>query len=182
MKNIFNYSNSVFANLGCDAKRSLKHVATLIEAPTEVKTVIFVPATNYEETAIEKVAGWCSREQPCLYIFELIDAFDVSEVGRAFNYAKNNLIIRKFSKINSENGCLYVGSSKDLKKRFKEHLGFGSAATYALQLSHWAPSLNLKIKFSAALYPATTTQEVLQLLENTLWDKQKPMFGKRGGK
>jgi hypothetical protein len=179
-------SNCIFAHLGSDAKASIERIATLIEVatPIEVKSVIFQPHTKCEidEAIIKQVAGWCSKGQPCLYVFHLAGEFNVSAVGRAFVDAKRNLNIRKFSKFGDENDCLYVGSSRDLGKRFKEHLGFGSAATYALQLSHWAPSLLLNIKFLAALYPVTTPPEVLQLLEDTLWDKRMPMFGKRGGK
>jgi hypothetical protein len=179
-------SNCIFAHLGDDAKASIERIASLIElvTPIEVNSVIFQPHANYEidEDIIELVAEWGSKGQPYLYTFHLVGEFDVSAVSRAFVDAKNNLNTRKFSKFISKNDCLYVGGSRDLAKRFKEHLGFGSAATYALQLSHWAPSLLLNIRFSAALYPVATTNEVLQLLEDTLWDKRKPMFGKRGGK
>ena len=71
-------------------------------------------------------------------------------------------------------------SSYNLLKRLKEHLGYGAKDTYALQLAHWAREMNLDIEVVCAEYPEGIGQEILQTLEDTLWETLKPMFGRKG--
>jgi len=40
--------------------------------------------------------------------------------------------------------------------------------------------LNLELGFTCAKYPVDVSEEVLQALEDTLWDQLKPMFGRKG--
>jgi hypothetical protein len=62
------------------------------------------------------------------------------------------------------------------------HLGFSASATYALQLVHWARPLLLELDFVCARYAENTPFEVVQALEDTLWETRKPMFGRQGRK
>jgi hypothetical protein len=76
--------------------------------------------------------------------------------------------------------CFYVGSSRSLATRFRDHLGFGAKGTYALQLVHWAPPLSLQLEFVCARYAEDTPPEVIAVLEDTLWEARRPMFGRKG--
>ena len=77
--------------------------------------------------------------------------------------------------------CLYVGSSKSLRKRFKEHCGICNKATYALKFKNWIKDHPIQLEFHYCEIH-TDDQEILQNLEDGLWLRLKPVFGKYGGK
>ena len=72
---------------------------------------------------------------------------------------------------------LYVGSSKDINSRIKQHLGDGNKRTYSLDLIRWLPKgIDLKLDiFSMNLQE----QDVIEIVEQGIWDELQPMFGKR---
>jgi len=77
---------------------------------------------------------------------------------------------------------LYVGSSTTgIQRRINEHLGFGHNATYSLQLNKWANKLPFSISF--IIYEIKEVgQDIIQLLEDSLSNKHKPVLGKKGGR
>ena len=102
-------------------------------------------------------------------------------VERAFVKAKDRKTHKRaYPHLNAPGTCLYVGSSRSLATRFRDHLGFGPKGTYALQLVHWAPQLSLQLEFVCARYAEDTPAEVIAALEDTLWDARRPMFGRKG--
>lgn len=71
---------------------------------------------------------------------------------------------------------LYVGSTKSsFYKRIKEHVGFGSKATYALHLRHWAPK-DLKLNF---YYVKIENSDIRYDIEAALATYLNPLLGKR---
>jgi hypothetical protein len=52
---------------------------------------------------------------------------------------------RAYARLNGKSRCLYVGSSKGLTYRIKQHLGFGPKGTFAMQLCYWCENLDLDI-------------------------------------
>ena len=76
--------------------------------------------------------------------------------------------------------CLYVSSSSKMATRMKEHLGSGSRLTYALKLLEWLPMDDFPIQLTCALYPLGTPATVIRALEDALWDRLQPMFGRKG--
>jgi len=86
----------------------------------------------------------------------------------------------RFNGINEESRCLYVGQSKDICKRLREHCGHGARRTYSLQLNHWAATLHLPLRLHCAHYVNSVNNDMLQALEDRLWNELKPMFGRRG--
>ena len=68
---------------------------------------------------------------------------------------------------------------KDVKERINQHNGNGSRTTYALQLKHWFKGqYNLKVYvYDGDEYD----KEVIQIIEDYLWNRLNPAFGKRGG-
>lgn len=87
--------------------------------------------------------------------------------------------IHNISRYNKDRNSktLYVGSSKDIRSRIKQHLGDGNKRTYSLDLVYWLPNgidLTLEI-FSLNLQD----QNVIETVEQEIWDELKPLFGKR---
>ena len=78
--------------------------------------------------------------------------------------------------INSQNPCLYVGSSADINSRLKGHLGFGAKKTYALHFKEWASDIKLTIE----IFVFDNKKEDVQLFEDLLWIQSNPLFGRQG--
>lgn len=70
-----------------------------------------------------------------LYYFRLVNCHNnVAEIRKSFREVKETeRSERAYSKLNNFGPeILYVGSSKNLRKRFKDHLGYGSRKTYSI--------------------------------------------------
>ena len=131
---------------------------------------------------IDDVEIW-AKKAACLYFFDVTShVADATLIKNCFIKAKEEYGgCFAFSRVNKSDGsCLYVGSSHSLGNRLKEHLGFGNKATYSLQLKHWAPK-DVSYTFVAAKYDEVK-EGLLQVLEDTLWNSKKPMFGRLGSK
>jgi len=115
-----------------------------------------------------------------LYYFDLPSIADLGACRRAFAAASGSA--RKRSRDNGvvDSKCLYVGSSGHMAQRLKEHLGFGAADTYALQLAHWAAELGLTLTLTCATYADGAVPDAIQAMEDALWDELRPIFGRRG--
>lgn len=91
-----------------------------------------------------------------------------------------------FPKVCNGSNVLYVGKvERNLKKRFKEHLGFGSASTTSLQLCHWARSiegLDLKLVFCYILVDRSslgrTALKVMEVMEDYFARQKTPLLGR----
>ena len=112
---------------------------------------------------------------------QVVNNPDLVEVELAYIKAKaEKKNGRAYSRFIRRSRVFYVGSSWNLLKRIEEHLGYGAKDTYALQIVHWAGAMNLEIEVICAEYPEGIEKEILQTLEDTLWDTLKPMFGRKG--
>ena len=90
-----------------------------------------------------------------------------------------------YSRINNieKTCCLYVGGSRTgIIPRIKQHFGFANKQIYAMQLSKWCQNTNLEIKLSILSFPKNTNIDVFQIIEDGLWEKNRPLFGKKGAK
>jgi hypothetical protein len=131
------------------------------------------------EALIEAIRHWRIEDQKAVYFIEVDTRIDLPEVQRIFKRAKDEGS-RAYCRLNDTSHCLYVGRSDELPTRIWQHLGYGHGKTYALQLSHWAQPLRLCFELHCAQYPRDTEGDVLQAIEDQLWDEKKPMFGRRG--
>jgi hypothetical protein len=126
---------------------------------------------------------------PVIYSISNLNNGASQEIYNSFEKAKNEKFNgRAYSKLNlndTSSNCLYVGTSqgRTFRKRIREHLGFGSASTYSLHMDTWLPlSANIVIEyFTVSLDSPNSYYSALELLEQTLWMQEKPMFGKRSG-
>lgn len=130
---------------------------------------------------LELIAG---KPVNVIYIFT-IEKNKVAAVRKAaLKYWKNK---RKthLSQLNikSRSSCLYVGSKiKGLKGRFKQHIGTKNKRTYAMHLKSWITTCNVNIGIEHYSFGDSVKRDVLQILENALWDYYHPLLGKRGAK
>lgn len=136
---------------------------------------------NLAETLAEEIKKWRIKDQKSIYFIEVDTRTDLPGIRRAFDDAKRkDKASRAYCRLNDARHCLYVGRSDELHARVWQHLGYGHGKTYALQLSHWAHTLHLRFELYCAQYPRDTENDVLQAIEDQLWDEKKPMFGRRG--
>jgi len=119
-----------------------------------------------------------------IYFFELFGSPDLDSVMQQFDEAKTNKVgDRAYPRRNKElSSYLYIGSSKDVIKRLKEHLGYGSASTYAIQFAYWATSLSLDIGFCCMRFDSSVSKEVLQAMEDAIFEFCRPMLGRMGAR
>jgi hypothetical protein len=138
-----------------------------------------------QPTIINEVSQWAGKGYIYLYIIGLVTQANISDLKEAFSEAKNTKRNdRAYARLNSDNisACLYVGSSRDITGRLKQHLGYGPRDTFALQLAHWASTFKLELEIQCAKYPLGHSAEVYQILEDTLWEQMSPLFGRKGMK
>lgn len=76
---------------------------------------------------------------------------------------------------------LYVGSSRKMAVRLREHLGFCSRKTYALKLSEWYPAAELPLELNCAAFEGASAAAV-GALEDALWERMQPMYGRKGAR
>ena len=106
-------------------------------------------------------------------------------------------MLSKYNEENFENkvkenplNCLYVGSSKELKSRLREHCDDNTKGPYAMHIGSWKNWLPLKelkagqiiIKILKLENQNEYFPEQIQFYEDVLWDYYKPLLGRRGSK
>lgn len=107
---------------------------------------------------------------------------------------------KMLSKYNEENfednvkenllNCLYVGSSKELKSRLREHFDDNPKGPYAMHIGswkNWLPLKELKDEQIKIFILKLENQneyfpDQIQFYEDVLWDYYKPLLGRRGPK
>ena len=130
-----------------------------------------------------------------IYIFFCNDK--VKEIIKD-SYTKIKDEYKMLSKYNEENfvdnvkenslNCLYVGSSKKLKSRLREHCDDKRKGPYALHIGSWKNWLPLKelkagqIKILKLENQNEYFPDQIQFYEDVLWDYYKPLLGRRGPK
>jgi len=125
-----------------------------------------------------------SKNDPYIYIFSIkgkepLNLEEVEEAKTKLEGEEYKMFQINKDHFGKKKKCLYVGSSIDLKKRLKEHLGFNDAKkTYALHLNKWYKPIE---EVDVKIY-RVADEERRQLLEDLLWEEYKPLLGKQGKK
>jgi hypothetical protein len=171
-------------------KARLAELAASVSGAAPIATRDWALTTNSPrygadaEQIVKEVEMWAGRASAFLYIFRLVPPHPVlEEIARSFSAARAaQRGSRAYPRLNGPSACVYVGSSRKLHQRLREHFGFGSPTTYALQLRHWASDLELNLRIECARYPDDLPPDVMQSLEDTLWSRERPMLGRRGAK
>ena len=141
--------------------------------------------TNINRSKVEQI----ERKEFLIYVIKTKEKLTYEEAEKGYDklQEKGYGAFRVKDKENKEHfeywknktgeKCLYVGSSQDIRKRLKEHLGIIDKTTYALHLSVWWKNREISVE----LYEAKNEKE-MQLFEDLLWDEYKPLLGKKGRK
>lgn len=133
-------------------------------------------------TLLEAISSAIPRGSTTVYCISPHDAGDAAEVIRDFfleTKRKRDGRSRDNKRLST---VLYVGSSRKMATRMREHLGFCSRSTYALKLSEWYPAAELPLRLTCAVYPPETSATVTAALEDALWERLCPMFGRKGAR
>ena len=171
----------------------------LVDFNTDVRSVVlsFTPAQIGSPAGIQELCqklpavSKTHAAAKCLYYLEadnaaaVVTAFDgymVRTLAAATDKRTNPHSISRRQQ-HSEGNCLYVGSSAlaNFEARFKRHCGYygGQDRTFGLKLNKWLHTDDVTLKLHYWLFDALD-QEVLQLLEDGLWECKKPLFGRKG--
>lgn len=123
-----------------------------------------------------------------VYVFTLADDCDVTLDALLKGLASykekksENVATCRINKVCNDSNVLYVGRTKSPMTRFKQHMGLGGKATYAMHLARWYVGdspLSLVIKY----FPAMGYKEdEVHRIESALWKHYRPIFGKSGGR
>ena len=178
-----------FNSLPVKAQADLMRLSELVAGIVPVETTAWKFSTNQLQPGSElpeivfDVDHWAAKGNIYLYVIRLVtEQVDLSTIRDAFIAAKAKKDGRAYPRLNGQSRCFYVGSSKGMRQRLKDHLGYGAISTYGLHLAHWANHFPLELEFVCAKYRAGCELEVYQLLEDALWDELSPMFGRKGAK
>ncbi|WP_113154189.1 hypothetical protein [Nitratireductor sp. OM-1] len=77
---------------------------------------------------------------------------------------------------------VYVGSSRKIRQRLPQHLNDCSAGTYALKMHLWCPNAENRLNVEVTVVRGEVDQALVQDLEDALWARSRPMFGKIGAR
>lgn len=178
-------------NLSQSAACSLRELATAIEdsAPHEAFHVWELDCSELSFASAFMATGLfeaaLGKRATSIYSISLIDGPSASEVLADLAKVKA-LKTHKYPRLSSIAKCvgsntLYVGSSQDTPKRLAEHLGTCHAGTYGLRLSAWASHWPGRLRIEVRTYQDLDAEH-LQILEDHLASRMRPILGKRGGK
>jgi hypothetical protein len=178
-----------FNGLPQKAQANLIRLSALVAGVVPIETNAWKFAVNQLQPGVElptivlDVAQWSGKGNIYLYTIRLLtESVDLSQIKEAFKIAKEKKDGRAYPRLNNQSRCLYVGSSRGIRQRLKDHMGYGATGTYSLHLAYWANNLPLELEFKCAKYQAGLDPQIYQALEDTLWDEMLPMFGRKGAK
>ena len=171
------------------AQTNLLQLATIIASikPIETRSWKFTanqlqPGGELPEVVLD-VSRWAGKGNRYLYVIRLLtEKVDLSKIEDVFITAKTKEDGRAYPRFNHQSRCLYVGGSRGMRQRLKDHLGYGSISTYGLHLAHWTNHLPFELEFMCAKLQAGYDPGVYQLIEDALWDEMSPMFGRKDAK
>lgn len=75
---------------------------------------------------------------------------------------------------------VYVGSSRNIRQRLIQHLIRCPDGTYALKMNRWCPNTDDRLKVEIVVVRGEENQALIQDIEDSLWIRSLPMFGKLG--
>lgn len=132
---------------------------------------------------------------PIIYTIEISDFETRNNLIEKFldfssvNKTKNNEKVKHSMHNNkaTDSKFLYVGSSmKNFSDRLKDHLGVKKVNTiYALHLSKWDENITYSIRIKTYeikhINNSLPVRNIVEIIEQQIWDSLKPIFGKRSG-
>lgn len=132
-----------------------------------------------------------NKTEMIIYQFSIRELNTAKKLKTLFPQKRSNKYKICTNNPHKTNTTLYVGSSnKEFHKRFKQHVGTNGHGTYGMHLKLWvSPDFwftPIRLQCWRIRTKVPLLQEIqqfgLQALEDDLWDRTRPLFGKRGGK
>jgi hypothetical protein len=141
-------------------------------------------AETIEKNLADIPGGWGKKEKEIdhIYIIGVLESRPdgISKLKPLLEAARQQE--NDYPRINSghdQTGTLYVGRSKVLRSRLRQHLGAEGHDTYALHLQRWATKVNLKITVTWMSFTGADDM-LIQSIEDGIWSHLKPAFGRIG--
>ncbi len=128
--------------------------------------------------------GPCSGNR-CFYKISVEDRLERAKLQAEFHVAQGTERSYELPQLNKtiwDSPVLYVGTSRDIVKRLKDHLFRAPGKTFAMNLGLWAEDISAQVKVEAFYVKSSQAEMLAADIENSLWDIEKPCLGKRGGK
>jgi hypothetical protein len=164
-------------------------ISSEIDRLKQVKSMINI--TSLEVIEIQSISNY-SLEQfstilpkkgtITIYVIKSNSKLNIEELNkkRDFWFDKGY----QMSKVNNENlnsnkeNCLYVGQSKNIADRLKQHLFLSRKSTYALRLDKLLEKGSILVE----IYGFNNKPNEVQIFEDLLWNHYRPLLGKQGKK
>ncbi len=149
----------------------------LIQSLEDFKTdKILVKSVSFSLKDVPNIETW---DNLIIYYFEINEKLTKHELDRFWKDLESEW--RKYAKQNragmENENILYVGSSHGFWRRFKEHCGLWYKWTYSLQMNTWIDTSRvITVNY---IIVDNVFENILQLLEDALYDELKPLFGKK---
>lgn len=140
---------------------------------------------NRQKAYLLQLREWEKENDDSRFIYFIIanPDVDLSSCHKSFAEAKESKRAeRAYARLNTESIVFYVGSSKSLSNRIKDHLGFGYKGTYSIQMCYWVLEQKGGITIKIYRFGSEYSANAIQAIEDGLWNKYSPMFGRRGAR
>lgn len=122
---------------------------------------------------------------PAIYRIS-VDAKNAPLIRKAFEETRSDknrgYNLPRLNEIADITPTIYIGSSNDVITRLRQHL-YRVSSTYALNMSHWIGKLDDgSVTVEVQLFDNDIKKQVLQDIEDALWSRYTPLFGRRGAR
>ena len=123
---------------------------------------------------------------PALYVIEVDEQDVADQLKNSFDAARadknRGYVLPMRNDAVDGSTVLYVGSSRKIRQRLKQHLWQAPVGTYALNLRRWVPAIEGNIRVKVQNILGEPDPITIQDAEDALWRSLRPMFGKAGGR
>ena len=95
---------------------------------------------------------------------------------------KSRKTANDYSRVNQDHdntNTIYVGRSKTIRARLRQHLGAESQGIFSLHLQRWAKNIDMEITIYLMSF-IKSDDLLVQTIEDGLWNALKPAFGRKG--
>ena len=179
------------------SERLMHFKQKLLDVQIQCSSDIVINSADYRNNeSIKEITDQIvvAGKEPIIYIiscenederYNLINKYNEFQKSNSETVAYNSRInVARSNKTN--NPVLYLGSSiNNIRTRISQHLGKCDAKTYSLHLSKWDGGINYNIRIQTFKILTDIEPEhkrkFVEMIEQELWDKAKPVFGKQSG-
>lgn len=183
-------------NLISAAADKIKKRATALEQFDCTKLIplhIEIPFADIQNGKVESLSEYAKHnsinnyeKNPSVYVISINESHYNYIIGLFSNLYRNKGISFSHQNKNyTSKSVLYVGKTmKNIETRLKHHLTENSKSTYSLHMQcwNWMNPPSGKVYIDISFFPVGTEEPLVQDIEDALWDREKPMFGKQGKK